>query len=407
MDGKRGLTNIGSRVRDHLADDPAAGDELRRGRAAFLDEVERRNAASSLQRSSPRGRGRWRLLVLSASVAAGAAGVWLWTRPPTFEIGEAHRGKLGDVIEAADGRVTPIAFSEGSTLSLRDGGRIRVLALDAGDARVLVEDGVVDADIERPKRGKTRWEFELGPYRVTVNGTKFRMAFRASDRSLRVSTQEGRVTVAGGCLDGPKSVSAGESLDATCPPREAPPADDRAADTAALGVPPTAARADLATTLKPARVERWREPLAAGRLLEGLRAAERANFAEVCRTATAKELLALADAGRFFGPPQRAVTALGALRQRFPGSMDAAMASFTLGRIAFEKQHAYADAARWFESYLVEQPSGPLMGDAFGRLMEARHRAGDTAGARASAEQYLRRFPEGPYASEARGILSR
>jgi hypothetical protein len=47
------------------------------------------------------------------------------------------------------------------------------------------------------------------------------------------------------------------------------------------------------------------------------------------------------------------------------------------------------------------------MGDAFGRLMEARLRSGDDAGARANATQYLRRYPGGPYSSEARGILSR
>jgi TolA-binding protein len=87
--------------------------------------------------------------------------------------------------------------------------------------------------------------------------------------------------------------------------------------------------------------------------------------------------------------------------------MDAATAAFTLGRVAFEKQHAYAEAADWFETYLREQPSGPLMGDSFGRLMEARLRSGDHTAARTSAQQYLRRFPEGPYSSEARGILLR
>ena len=47
------------------------------------------------------------------------------------------------------------------------------------------------------------------------------------------------------------------------------------------------------------------------------------------------------------------------------------------------------------------------MGDAFGRLMEARLRAGDATRARGTAEQYLRRFPGGPYSAEAKGILSR
>ena len=227
------------------------------------------------------------------------------------------------------------------------------------------------------------------------------MTFRASDRSLRVSTEEGSVAVSGGCLDAAKTVSAGESLEASCPPRETPAPDEVPATEAPLT--PTRERAPM---VKARRTERWRELLAAGRLLEGLRAAEGANFDQVCRTATAKELLALADAGRFFGPSKRALAALVAMRVRFPSSTAAGTAAFTLGRIVFEKEHDYPQAATWFETYLREQPSGPLMGDAFGRLMEARLRAGDATRARASAEQYLRRFPRGPYSAEARGILS-
>jgi transmembrane sensor len=163
-----------------------------------------------------------------------------------------------------------------------------------------------------------------------------------------------------------------------------------------------------ASASRPARDgEAWRDLLAAGRLQEGLRAAERASFGRVCQTATAKELLGLADGARLFGSSKRAVTALRVLRQRFPASPEASTAAFTLGRIAFEQKHAYAEAASWFATYLREQPSGPLMGDSVGRLMEARLRAGDQTGARTDAEQYLRRFPEGPYASEARGILSK
>ena len=157
------------------------------------------------------------------------------------------------------------------------------------------------------------------------------------------------------------------------------------------------------------RADRWRELLAAGRLLEGLRAAERANFdAGLSDRRPRKELLALADAGRFFGPSRRAVAALGCLAtalsraRRTPGRRPSRWGASCSRRSTPTRQ-----AANWFETYLREQPSGPLMGDAFGRLMEARLRSGDGAGARASAEQYLRRFPEGPYASEARGILSR
>jgi hypothetical protein len=399
MDRKEDLEATGDRVRDLILRDPRAGDEIRRGRSVFLEEVDRRNAPSGLPRGAKR---RWLPIAVAASVAAGAAAFLVFTRPVTFQIGEARPGQLGSVIEAADGRIVPVSFSEGSTLSLHDGGRIRVLSLAQGDTRVLVEDGVVDARIAHRAGASTRWQFEVGAYHVTVTGTRFRMTFRAGDRSLRVATDEGSVSVSGGCLQAPKTVSAGESLEATCPPGETPAPDDMPAAEA-----PLAPTTELAPTVKAMRTERWRELLAAGRLLEGLRAAERANFDQVCRTATVKELLALADAGRFFGPSKRAVAALVAMRARFPGSAAAGTAAFTLGRIVFEKEHDYAQSASWFETYLREQPSGPLMGDAFGRLMEARLRAGDTLGARTSAEQYLRRFPAGPYSGEARGILGR
>ena len=120
----------------------------------------------------------------------------------------------------------------------------------------------------------------------------------------------------------------------------------------------------------------------------------------------AVELLSLADAARLSGETSRAVEALLMLRQRFPASTSAATAAFSLGRLAFEKRGAYAEAARWFATYLNEQPQGPLMGDAIGRLMEARDRAGDRPAARRDAERYLQRFPEGPYAGTARVILA-
>ncbi|HEX2657360.1 MAG TPA: tetratricopeptide repeat protein, partial [Polyangia bacterium] len=150
----------------------------------------------------------------------------------------------------------------------------------------------------------------------------------------------------------------------------------------------------------------WRELLAAGRLSDGLRAAERSDFGRVCRAASQRELVALADAARLAGHIGHAHEALTTLRHRYPDSSDAATAAFTLGRIAFERRGAYEEAAHWFATYLEEQPRGPLMGDAVGRLMEARQRAGDRAGARMDATRYLLRFPEGPYAPAARVILA-
>jgi len=231
------------------------------------------------------------------------------------------------------------------------------------------------------------------------------MAYYAADQSFSLSTEEGQVVVSGGCQKSPKVVSVGERIDLSCAPTEVPAwprplLDERPSSNATADNPLSPTRAARGEPL-------WRELLASGRLSEALHAAERGNFQRVCQIATARELLALADAARLFGPSSRAVAALRVLRQRFPGSMESGTAAFTLGRIAFEREHAYDEAGRWFGTYLREQPTGPLMGDSFGRLMEARLRSGDSAGARTQAQQYLHRFPEGPYAAEARGILSR
>ena len=403
MDRKEGLEDIARRVREVLADDPDAGDELRRTRSAVLGKVERRKMTSRFLRWSPGvPRRRSLLLAISASVAAGAAALWIWTRPPTFAIGEARPGELGDVVEASDGRVVPVSFSDGSTLVLRDGGRIRVLIAGRG-RRPGAGGGRRRGRHHRSSPGpQDEMGVRGGP--VPRDGDRHEVPDRVPCRRWvaagvdRSGPGRGRGRVPGSARHGRRGRESGAVLRA---PRRSRGRRDGAWCRRRRRTP------RRRSANQPNQIERWRQLLAAGRLLDGLRAAERASFDQVCRVATEKELLALADAGRFFGPSKRAVAALTALRQRFPGSPDAGTAAFTLGRIAFESDHDYGKAADWFETYMQEQPRGPLMGDAFGRLMEARLHSGDGAGARASAQQYLRRFPGGPYSSEARGILSK
>ena len=158
----QGLERIGAAVRETLAAQPGASEEIRRGRIAFLEEVERRNGPPGFLRSPRQGR-RGLPLILATSFAVSAAGLWLWMRPLTFQVGQNRPGRLGDVVEGVVGVVTPLHFSDGSAVLLHEGGRMRVLSLEAGAARVLVEDGVIDAAIAHRKLGKTRWDFEAAP----------------------------------------------------------------------------------------------------------------------------------------------------------------------------------------------------------------------------------------------------
>jgi transmembrane sensor len=425
---KTELREVGKAIREALDDSANPTEQIRAARAGLLDRVAARNAIGPRPgwlRLSVARRGGMLAALGALSAAAVALGIWM-RLPISFQVGQiggqiggkigtkgsdatGAAGRLDDVVEGTGGQSVAMSFSEGSSIVLDAGARARVLSVESAGARVLLENGSIDVAIAHRRRRGTRWSFEAGPFHVLVTGTKFRLAWNPNDQSLALAAREGSVLVSGSCLETARAVKAGDSLRFSCLPRaqaSATTASPTGATPAAVPLPALRARPTLASAARARDDDSWQELVAAGHLTEGLRAAERANFNQVCRTASEGDLLALADAARLSGHTARAVGALTTLRQRFPSSPDAATAAFSLGRIAFERRGAYPEAVRWFTAYLAELPQGPLMGDAVGRLMEARQRAGDRTGARADAEQYLHRFPEGPYAPEARAMLS-
>ncbi len=404
------LTDVGRTIRDALSMELDGNEQIRTARRRLLEQValrnEKRMERPRFLRSLRLG---WLLPGLGVALGVGALALIL-RAPVTFQVGgAATAGRTGDVIEAMSDAPLALNFSEGSSIVLREGSRMRVLAAQASGARVLVESGSVDVAIVHRKVRRTNWQFELGPFQVLVTGTKFRAGWNASTQTLSVSMREGSVVVSGRCMPEPRSLAAGQALQMSCP--ESPTAIPQP-QASVLPVAP-AQPGEAPSVGEPARLGReagsaanWRALLGSGRLNEGLRAAESAGFDRVCQAASPRELLQISDAARLSGRTQRATTALRVLRSRFAHTADASNAAFALGRIAFERRGGYDEAVRWFSTYLDEQPSGALMGDAVGRLMESRRYAGDRRGARADAERYLRRFPEGPYAREARSILT-
>ena len=168
-----------------------------------------------------------------------------------------------------------------------------------------------------------------------------------------------------------------------------------------LAAPPASAAAVAESDTK---IGDWKSLARAGRYEEALGAAHREGFDALLAQLNAADLALLADAARLSGDNARARSALLTLRRRFAGSDAASLAGFRLGRLAFAAGD-YPDAARWFRAYLGESRSGALADEATGRLIEAQARAGDRPRAEASARDYLRRFPGGPYEALARGLL--
>jgi hypothetical protein len=144
----------------------------------------------------------------------------------------------------------------------------------------------------------------------------------------------------------------------------------------------------------------WRDLAARGKYNDALAAAERAGFAQELDRASSPDLAALADAARYAARPALARQALLAQRRRFGARGSSA---FLLGKIAADQQGG-ADAVRWFETYLREEPGGALAEQALGRILELQK--GNPATARAAAERYLARYPNGVHAALARSLAS-
>jgi hypothetical protein len=147
----------------------------------------------------------------------------------------------------------------------------------------------------------------------------------------------------------------------------------------------------------------WHELARGGRYAEALAAVERAGFAETCGRATGDQLLNLGDVARLAGNAPRAREGYLAARAKL---IAGGRSAYGLGLTEFECSHDFRAAARWFQTYLDEQPAGELRREAAARLMQAWQSAGDRGAARAAAARYLRDFPNGPESGSARRLAA-
>jgi ferric-dicitrate binding protein FerR (iron transport regulator) len=373
--------------------------------------------------------------------------------PLTFEVGPAESawpsqapapGVVGQWVTSAN-QPMPIRFSDGSVIRLGPAGRGCVVEAAKHGARVVLEHGSAHATIVHHRT--TRWNVEAGPFEVKVVGTVFEVAWEPQTELFTVKLEQGAVSVSGCALPRDRVVATGETFRAVChdghvefPESTALAKPDASAEqstavtgsataappnavveksvetAAALGVPamsgaghPPARSAGSAggASSTGLTASPWRDLIADGQYAQALEAANARGLADVCMTAPAPDLLRLADAARFSAHPDDAGFILGRLRERFPEDDLASVAAFDMGRIAFDTWHSYGDAARWFDLYLKERPSGVLAREASGRIMEALERSGSHAQARDRADRYLQIFVNGPHAALARSILEK
>ncbi|HYQ15534.1 MAG TPA: FecR domain-containing protein [Polyangiaceae bacterium] len=363
------------------------------------------------------------------AAAAAAAALYHFARPHTpleATLG-THPLAVGEWVSATEVAAPPIHFSDGSEVTLLPGSRARLATLDAVGAHLVLESGAANVRVT-PNHG-ARYRLSLGPFAVDVTGTRFDVGFRPSDELFTLALHEGKVSVSGCVLGEGRTLLAGESLSASCRAGHfeisalgSPPAPS-SEPTPTLSAAPSPEPADTALEpsepeLRPARplavgreataaASNWQSLSRQGRFADAYALIELDGFDAAVSKATIADLALLGDTARFVAKPRDALKAYQALRSRGAGSAAAKQAAFSIARVHFDQRAAYAEAARWFRTYLAEQPGGPLAREAEGRLMESLSRAGDRSGARQVAEKYVALYPRGPHERFAQQLLAR
>jgi transmembrane sensor len=277
-------------------------------------------------------------------------------------------------------------------LKLTDGSDVTSRSSDTRIAPVEVTSEVVTLRLEA---GSARFSVTPNPTRtfrvlagdvtVTVLGTVFVVGYEPG--GVRVQVERGRVRV-----DGPGGESTLEmNQSALVPARET-------AEPAPLLPAPDG----------PASEEKGRAPVSANRGGPGpsWRALARDGDYQAALTRlklegndsvrdVPEDLLLAADVARLGGQPDRAVAPLSRIIAAHASDSRAPLAAFTLGRTLLDQLGRPRQAAKAFSTAQRLDTTGSLSEDALAREVESWSRAGETEQARARAEAYLSRYPNG------------
>lgn len=144
----------------------------------------------------------------------------------------------------------------------------------------------------------------------------------------------------------------------------------------------------------------WRALADEGRFDEGY--ALLLSDRDVLRSDQVEILLLAADCARLSGHPAESLAYLRRALEVGESDPRAPSVAFTLGRVLLQQLGRPVEAAEAFARARAIAPSGSLASDALSREVEAWQTAGDGARARARAEEYLERYPDGVHAAAVR-----
>lgn len=312
------------------------------------------------------------------------------SEPQQLALGDGR--PLGVLEAGANEAAVHAPLADGSRIALDPGTLLQPLENSGQSLVLLLVRGRATFDV-RP-HGPRHWSIECGLATVEVTGTRFVLT-RSRDR-LRVEVERGAVLVRGERVaERVQRLGAGQALEVV---ERSQPFDASSASTVPAPVP----SASAAPTANDAA---WRDLARRGAYADAYRLLGPGGVgSEVAHSASARDLMQLADVARLSGHPADAVAPLERVVSKYPGDPSAPLAAFTLGKIHLGMGQG-ARAAADFDRAIALGLSVGLVEDAYVHSIEAREAAGDAAGARARAEAYLRRFPTSKRAEELAGRL--
>ncbi len=318
-------------------------------------------------------------------------------------------------LDVASGPPRTVHFSDGTEVRVEQGTQARIRFVTNHGAELAMARGALHAAVIHS--ATSEWRFDAGPFVVHVTGTAFGLSWDPELDRFDLRLEHGSVTVSSPVVNDPIPVRAGQWLTirprsnevfirdlVARPANDEPEPDSVAPDREPSAARPAAAGATPQVKSAPDAGHTWAQDLLHGKANEIVNDALRRGLDGCLADSSPSELAALADAARYTRRNDVARRVLLSERRRFAGSRTAVDAGLLLGRLAEAEQND-SQALSWFDTYLAEAPSGARASEALGRKMAiVRHSVG-VAAARAVAEEYLGKYPDGTYSSAARAIL--
>jgi transmembrane sensor len=404
------MTELPSPVRKALDDrlDEAAVQRIWRGVSARRQPA---RARSSLRLTD------W--LAFAALAVSVSFAVLVWTRGPRAEPGPLRLvdgSELGALaVRASEAAPRVVELSEGSVITLSPGASLEPLENSRAVYSALLVSGRVAFQVK--PGGSRRWIIECGLANVEVTGTRF-VIDRAAART-RVAVEEGAVLVRGQRVpDGVRKLLPGQFIDLSAgapaalsgspgglpvavPPASSPSSPSSPSAPAGPGgaAPEAASSAGRPGSAPPSGAApsaggSWRNLVQLRDFKEAYRSLGPGGVALEAERASVDDLMALADVARLSGHPAEAIAPLSRVVSAHGGDPRASLAAFTLGRLYLDSLGNPSAAAAAFSQAIGMNLPSSLREPAYARLIEARSRAGDRAGARAALEQYRKSYPE-------------